>query len=139
QRALRFRRPGAYQVQAAIAALHAEAATAAATDWQQIAALYGELARLQPTPVVRLNHAVAVAMAGGVGEGLTLRERIGASGELDRYHLYHAARADLSRRLGRNEDAAKAYQEALALTFNAIERRYLRRRLSEVQPRIEKR
>jgi RNA polymerase sigma-70 factor (ECF subfamily) len=136
-KALRFRRPGPYQLQAAIGALHAEATSAAETDWKQIAALYGELARLQPTPVVLLNQAVAVAMAHGLERGLTLVEEIGASGELDKYHLYHAARADLSRRLGRNAEAAEAYRTALTLTFNAVERRYLRRRLAEVDPASE--
>jgi RNA polymerase sigma-70 factor, ECF subfamily len=134
EKAVRLRRPGPYQTQAAISALHAEAAEAAATDWRQIAALYGELARLQPTAVVHLNRAVAIAMAGEMEKGLALIEEIGASGDLDRYHLYHAARADLARRLGRREDAAKAYEDALALTFNAVERRYLRRRLAEVRP-----
>jgi RNA polymerase sigma-70 factor, ECF subfamily len=138
-RALSLRRPGPYQLQAAIAAVHAEAATVADTDWKQIAALYAELARLQPTVVVALNHAVAVAMSGEMERGLALIDEIGASGELDRYYLYHAARADLFRRLGRREEAAKAYNAALALTFNAVERRYLRRRLAEVQSRIEAR
>jgi RNA polymerase sigma-70 factor, ECF subfamily len=139
EKALRLRSPGPYQLQAAIAAVHAEAATVADTDWKQIAALYAELARLQPTVVVALNHAVAVAMSGEMERGLALIDEIGASGELDRYYLYHAARADLFRRLGRREEAAKAYNAALALTFNAVERRYLRRRLAEVQSRIEAR
>jgi len=136
ERALQLGRAGPYQVQAAIGAVHAETPAAEATDWRQIAALYGELARMQPTAVVLLNRAVAVAMAGELEKGLALVEQVGSTGDLDRYHLYHAARADLARRLGRNEDAAKAYQEALALTFNAVERRYLRRRLAEVQSRI---
>ncbi|HKF43776.1 MAG TPA: RNA polymerase sigma factor [Thermoanaerobaculia bacterium] len=136
ERALQLGRAGPYQVQAAIGAVHAETPAAEATDWRQIAALYGELARMQPTAVVLLNRAVAVAMAGELEKGLALVENVGSTGDLDRYHLYHAARADLARRLGRNEDAAKAYQEALALTFNAVERRYLRRRLAEVQSRI---
>ena len=139
EKALQLGRAGPYQVQAAIAAVHAEASAAEATDWKQIAALYGELARLAPTAVVLLNRAVAVAMAGEMERGLALIEQIGSTGDLDRYHLYHAARADLARRLGRNEDAAKAYQDALALTFNAVERRFLRRRLAEVQSRIEAR
>ena len=139
EKAIRLGRPGTYQIQGAISALHAEAPSAAQTDWAQISALYGELARLQPTAVVALNRAVAIAMAGDIERGLALIAEIGSSGDLDRYHLYHAARADLSRRLGRDEDAATAYREALALTFNAVERRYLRRRLAEVQSRIEKR
>jgi RNA polymerase sigma-70 factor (ECF subfamily) len=132
ERAL-LRRPGPYSLQAAIAALHAEAASGADTDWKQIAALYQELARVQPTAVVLLNRAVAIAMSGEMEQGLALIDEIGSSGELDRYYLYHAARADLARRLGRREEAAKAYQASLALTFNAVERRYLRRRLAEVQ------
>ncbi|MGH9482796.1 MAG: RNA polymerase sigma factor [Terriglobales bacterium] len=133
ERALRLEGVGPYRLQAAIAALHAQAAAPAATDWPQIAALYQRLARLQPTPVVRLNHAVAVAMSQGYAAGLDLVEQLGADGELADYHLYHAARADLLRRLGRNPDAAAAYRQALALTANAVERRYLRRRLGEVE------
>jgi RNA polymerase sigma-70 factor (ECF subfamily) len=139
EKALRLKRPGPYQLQAAIAAVHAEAAAVGDTDWNQIAALYAELARLQPTAVVALNHAVAVAMSGEMERGLALIDEIGSSGDLDRYYLYHAARADLLRRLGRREEATRAYNAALALTFNAVERRYLRRRLAEVQPRIEAR
>jgi RNA polymerase sigma-70 factor, ECF subfamily len=127
--ALRAQRPGPYQLQAAVAALHAQAPIAEATDWPQIAALYGQLVRLTPTPVVALNHAVAVAMARDLGEGLALVDRIGAVGELDRYPLFHAARADLLRRLGRAPEAAAAYERASALTTNAVEREYLRRRL----------
>ena len=133
EKALRLRRPGPYPLQAAIAALHAEASSGADTDWKQIAALYQELARVQPTAVVLLNGAVAIAMSGELERGLALIDEIGSSGELDRYYLYHAARADLARRLGRRDEAAKAYQASLALTFNAVERRYLRRRLAEVQ------
>jgi len=128
--ALRLRRIGPYQLQAAIAALHAEAAAAAETDWPQIAALYGELARLQPSPVVRLNRAVAVGMAEGPRRGLALIDELGISGELDRYHLYHAARADMLRRLGSFEAAAEAYRRALALMANGVERAYLERRLA---------
>jgi len=128
--ALRLRRIGPYQLQAAIAALHAEAAAAAETDWPQIAALYGELARLQPSPVVRLNRAVAVGMAEGPRRGLALIDELGISGELDRYHLYHAACADMLRRLGSFEAAAEAYRRALALMANGVERAYLERRLA---------
>ena len=131
-RALRMRAPGPYQLQAAIAALHDRAATPDATDWPQIVALYGELERRTPSPVVALNHAVAVAMAEGVEAGLARIEQIAASGFLEDYPYLHAARADLLRRLGRFEDARVAYDRALGLTANAAERRYLRRRLVEV-------
>jgi RNA polymerase sigma-70 factor, ECF subfamily len=128
--ALRMGRIGPYQLQAAIAALHAEAKDAAETDWPQIAALYRELARLNPSPVVLLNGAVAVAMSEGPGRGLALIDALGASGELDRYHLFHAARADMLRRLGSFEAAAEAYRRALALIGNDVERAYLERRLA---------
>ena len=128
--AMRMGRIGPYQLQAAIAALHAEATDPAETDWPQIAALYRELARLNPSPVVLLNGAVAVAMSEGPGRGLALIDTIGASGELDRYHLFHAARADILRRLGSFEDAAEAYRRALALIGNDVERAYLERRLA---------
>jgi RNA polymerase sigma-70 factor (ECF subfamily) len=130
--ALRAQRPGPYQLQAAVAALHSQAVTAHATDWPQIAALYGELVRLTPTPVVALNHAVAVAMARGVGEGLALVDRLGALGGLDGYPLFHAARADLLRRSGQPAEAATAYERALALTTNTVEQEYLRRRLKSL-------
>lgn len=123
-RALAHRRPGPYQLQAAIGALHLEDET----DWHQIAALYAELARLEPTPVVELNRAVAVAMADGPERGLELIDRI----ELPGYHLLHAARADLLRRLERREEAAAAYREALALGMNATERAFLEHRLAEM-------
>jgi RNA polymerase sigma-70 factor, ECF subfamily len=136
ERALRRRHIGPYQLQAAIAAVHAEAATAAHTDWKQIAALYRELALLQPSATIALNHAVAIAMSEGVNQGLALLDAVGSSGTLDSYHLYHAARADLLRRLSRNAEAIEAYRHALSLTANAVERRYLRRRLSELgEPR----
>ena len=128
--AMRMGRIGPYQLQAAIAALHAEARDPAETDWPQIAALYRELARLNPSPVVLLNGAVAVAMSEGPGRGLALIDTLGASGELDRYHLFHAARADILRRLGSFEDAAEAYRRALALIGNDVERAYLERRLA---------
>ncbi len=130
--ALRRGRAGSYQVQAAVAALHMEAATADATDWAQIAALYGILARMQPDPVVRLNHAVAVAMSEGPAAGLALLDVIEAEGGLEKYHLLDAARADLLRRLGSTDAAAEAYRRALNLTENEVERRYLERRLREV-------
>jgi RNA polymerase sigma-70 factor, ECF subfamily len=128
-RALSFRQPGPYQVQAAIAALHTRAASADETDWRQIAALYGELARMTPSVVVDLNRAVALAMADGPEVGLGLVDRIEG---LDRYHLFHSTRADLLRRLGRNDEAAEAYERALELAGTATERDFLERRLSEV-------
>ena len=130
--ALRLGRSGPYQLQAAIAACHATAPRAAATDWVQIAALYGELAEVVASPVVRLNRAVAVAMADGPAAGLELVEALEASGELAEYHLLPATRADLLRRLRRPEDAAAAYREALELVSTDAERRYLARRLAEV-------
>ena len=130
--ALRRRRPGPYQVQAAIAALHAQARRPEETDWKQIAGLYATLMRLAPTPVVALNRAVAVAMSGRLETGLDLIDALRADGRLDRYHLLHAARADLLRRLVRYDEAAAAYRAALALAANASERRYLTRRLAEV-------
>ena len=130
--ALRRRRPGPYQVQAAIAAVHAQARCPQETDWKQIAGLYATLMRLTPTPVVALNRAVAVAMSGRLETGLELIEALRADGRLDRYHLLHAARADLLRRLVRYDEAAAAYRAALALAANTSERRYLTRRLAEV-------
>jgi RNA polymerase sigma-70 factor (ECF subfamily) len=127
-----MRRPGTYQLQAAIAALHDEAQDATATDWPQIAQLYGELHRLQPTPVVALNRAVAVAMAGAPSDGLRLLDEVEADGSLDKYHLLYAARADLLRRDRRFADAAAAYRRTLELCTNDVERRYLERRLREV-------
>jgi RNA polymerase sigma-70 factor (ECF subfamily) len=135
EQALRMRRPGPYQVQAAIAALHARAASPEQTDWAQIAALYGVLARMTPSPVVELNWAVAVAMAEGIEAGLGRIERLGSSRELEGYHLYHAARADLLRRLGRGGEAAEAYRRALEGVATEPERRYLLRRLCEVDER----
>ncbi|MGO8818209.1 MAG: RNA polymerase sigma factor [Terriglobia bacterium] len=131
--ALRLGRIGPYQLQAAIAALHAEAATASETDWGQIAALYRELKRIHPSPIVALNHAVAVALSQGLETGLRLIDELGASSELASYHLYHAARADLLRRLGQSREAGEAYRRALTLTANAVERRFLRRRLAEME------
>ncbi|MFI7679036.1 RNA polymerase sigma factor [Actinophytocola sp. NPDC049390] len=130
--ALAVRRSGPYQVQAAIAACHATARDAAATDWPQIAALYTELARLAPSPVVDLNRAVAVAMAEGISAGLALVDELAESGKLAGYHLLPATRADLLRRDGRPAEAATCYEQALELAPTDAERRYLRRRLSEL-------
>jgi RNA polymerase sigma-70 factor, ECF subfamily len=128
--ALAARRLGPYQVQAAIAALHARAPRPEDTDWPQIAALYGMLAAMSPTPVVELNRAVAVAMADGPERGLPMV--VALADELDGYHLFHATRADLLRRLGRNDEAAEAYRRALALVIAPTERAFLERRLAEV-------
>jgi RNA polymerase sigma-70 factor (ECF subfamily) len=128
-RALRLGRPGRYQVQAAVAALHGVAARPEDTDWPQIALLYERLAEIQPTPVVALNRAAAVAMAEGPERGLELMEPL--ADDLDRYHLFHSARADLLRRLGRHEESAESYRRALALVSNEVERRFLERRLGE--------
>lgn len=122
--------PGPYALQAAIAALHASAATAAETDWPQIAALFGELARRQPSAVVALNQAVAIAMARGPAAGLPLVDQL--AGELDGYHLWHAARGDLLRRLDRRVEALAAYRAALALVGSEPERRFLARRIAEL-------
>ena len=129
--ALREGGAGFYAVQAAIAALHAEAPRAEDTDWRQIAVLYALLLRLHPSPVIALNRAVAVAMTGDIDRGLRLLEDIEARRELVGYHLLPAAKADLLRRLGRTDEAAVAYREALALVTPAPERRYLERRLLE--------
>jgi RNA polymerase sigma-70 factor (ECF subfamily) len=127
--ALAMRRAGPYQLQAAIAACHATAPDVDSTDWQQIAALYTELARLAPSPIVDLNRAVAVAMADGIGAGLALVDEIAASGRLDGYHLLPATRADLLRRAGRTAEARAAYEEAHQLAPTDAERRYLSERL----------
>ena len=129
EQSLRSRRIGPYALQAAIAAVHAEAATAAVTDWPQIAGLYDVLMRVEPTPVVELNRAVAIAMRDGPAAGLALIDAILARGELCDYHLAHSARADLLRRAGRTDEAAEAYGRALALTAQEPERRFLLRRL----------
>jgi RNA polymerase sigma-70 factor (ECF subfamily) len=125
-------RAGSYQIQAAIAAVHSEAGTAEETDWDQIVALYNELMRINSSPVVALNRAAAVAMSDSIEAGLKLIEDLGAAGTLDQYYLFHAAQADLLRRLNRREEAATAYQRALLLTTNHVERQYLRKRLAEV-------
>jgi RNA polymerase sigma-70 factor (ECF subfamily) len=131
-RALATQGFGVYTLQAAIAAVHAEAPTAAATDWRQIAALYDVLARAEPSPVVELNRAVAVAMRDGPRAGLELIDSILRRGDLAGYHLAHAARADLCRRLGRADDARESYRRALALARQEPERRFLERRLREM-------
>jgi RNA polymerase sigma-70 factor (ECF subfamily) len=131
-RAMRMRRVGSYQIQAAISALHDDAATAAETDWPQIAALYRVLGGMAPSPVVELNRAVAVAMADGPAAGLAIVDGIATAGQLDDYPYLHSTRADLLRRLGHAADAAVAYRRAITLTSNAPEREYLERRLSEL-------
>ena len=128
--AVAMRRPGAYQVQAAIAALHAQAPRPEDTDWPEIATLYRVLKSMSPSPVVELNWAVAVAMADGPDAGLALMAAL--TNDLDRYHLFHAARADLLRRSGRTDEAKAAYRRALELVTNPIERKYLQRRVSQV-------
>jgi RNA polymerase sigma-70 factor (ECF subfamily) len=130
--AMRRGRPGPFQIQAAIAALHAEPESAAATDWRQIALLYGELARYLASPVVELNRAAAVAMVNGPEAGLRLLDGIAQEGALSGYHVYHATRADLLRRAGRQAEAAVAYRRTLELCQNEVECRYLQRRLSEI-------
>jgi len=130
ERALESRRFGPYTVQAAIAAVHAEATTPDGTDWAQIVGLYDVLARATPSPVVNLNRAVAVAMRDGPEAGITLIDAILADGDLTNYHLAHAARADFLRRLGRTDDARAAYERALALTRQEPERRFLEGRLA---------
>jgi len=132
EQTLREARPGPYAVQAAIAALHAQARRPEETDWRQIAALYDVLLRLHPSPVVELNRAVAVAQAEGLEQGLRLLDDLEKGGELAAYHLLPAARADLLKKLGRSEEAAAAYRRALSLVANEPERRFLERRLAEV-------
>jgi RNA polymerase sigma-70 factor (ECF subfamily) len=128
--ALSEHRLGPFQLQAAIAAVHAEAVTASDTDWRQIAALYGELTAINPSPVVELNRAVAVGMHAGLQQGLDLIDRLAAA--LTHYHLFHAARADLLRRLGRKQAAREAYERALELTANAMERAYMQQRIKSL-------
>jgi len=125
-------RVGPYQLQAAIASLHDEAPTSAATDWAQIAALYRILGEMLPSPVVELNRAVAVAMADGPAPGLALVDRLAAGGQLDDYPYLHSTRADLLRRLDRRAEAAAAYRRALELTANAPERAFLEGRIAEL-------
>ena len=133
QAALSLHRVGNYQLQAAIAAVHAEAKHADKTDWPQIVALYGELMRLTSSPVVALNHAAAVSMSEGPEQGLRLLEAAGAGGVLENYYLFHASRADLLRRLDRFDEAAVAYTAALSLTTNRVEQNYIHKRLAELK------
>jgi RNA polymerase sigma-70 factor, ECF subfamily len=132
--AVRLRHPGPYQVMAAIAASHASAPNADATDWAEIAVLYGRLSQMIPSPVIALNRAVAVAMADGPAAGLRLVEQLEQSGALSGYYLLPATQADLLRRLGRSDEAAAAYRQALELAPTDAERRYLTRRLGEISP-----
>jgi RNA polymerase sigma-70 factor, ECF subfamily len=127
-------RPGPFALQAAIAAVHCRSARPEDTDWRQILALYNLLERVQPSPIVSLNRAVAVAMAEGPQPALALIDSLSATTDLENYHLLHAARADLLRRIGSSTEAAKSYRRALSLVTNESERRYLERRLREVQP-----
>jgi len=133
EQALKSRRFGPYSLQAAIAAVHANAGNAVSTDWTQIVALYEGLMRIEPSPVIELNRAVAVAMRDGPADGLSLVDAILERGELRAYHLAHATRADLCRRLGRTAEARMAYQQALGLARQEPERRFLERRLRELQ------
>ena len=133
EQALGSRRFGPYSLQAAISAVHAEAPSAGATDWAQIVALYDVLQRMDPSPVVELNRAVALAMRDGPAAGLPLIEELLRKGDLRQYHLAHAARADLCRRLGKNEQAVASYREALSLARQEPERRFLQRRLAELK------
>jgi RNA polymerase sigma-70 factor (ECF subfamily) len=132
ERSLGSRRVGPYAIQAAIAAVHANAASAEATDWDEIVGLYDVLRRTDPSPVVELNRAVAVAMRDGPAAGLALVDAILARGDLADYHLAHAARADLCRRLGQTAQARASYQRAVSLARQAPERRFLERRLAEL-------
>jgi RNA polymerase sigma-70 factor (ECF subfamily) len=131
--ALRAGGPGRYALQAAIAALHAEAARAEDTDWRQIAGLYRELLARHPTPIIALNHAIAVAEARGAEEGLRHLDDLDARGELPTYHLLPAARAQLLARLGRREEAAASWRRALSLVTNEPERRFVLRELAKIE------
>jgi RNA polymerase sigma-70 factor, ECF subfamily len=133
QRALNSQRFGSYTLQAAIAAVHSQAASVAATDWSQIVLLYDALARIDASPVVELNRAVAIAMRDGPEAGLRLIDVLVADGKLAGYHLAHAARADLCRRLGKTAEARSSYEKALALTQQEPERRFLENRLKELK------
>jgi RNA polymerase sigma-70 factor (ECF subfamily) len=133
EEALKSRRFGAYTLQAAIAAVHAEAASVAATDWRQIVALYDRLVEMQPSPVVRLNRAVAIAMRDGPAAGLTQIDAVLKDGELSEYYLAHSARADMCRRLGRTVEARASYEKALALTQQEPERHFLEERIRQLK------
>jgi RNA polymerase sigma-70 factor (ECF subfamily) len=129
------RETGPFAIQAAIAAVHCQARRAAETDWPQIVRLYGVLEQIQPSPIISLNRAVAVAMVDGPERALALIDRLGAGGDLENYHLLHAARADMLRRMGSAKEAAKSYERALTMVTNESERRFLERRLREVTSR----
>ena len=133
EKALGSRRFGPYSLQAAISAVHAEAASTAATDWAQIVGLYDVLLRMDPSPVISLNRAVAVAMRDGPAAGLALVDELFAQDELADYHLAHAVRADLCRRLGNNAEARGSYERALSLARQEPERRFLKQRLAELK------
>src|SRR6266496_3675402 len=133
ERALKSHRFGSYTLQAAIAAVHAEAESAAGTDWRQIVALYNRLVRIQPSPVVELNRAVAIAMRDGPEAGLTLIDAVLEHGDLANYYLAHSARADMYRRLGRTAEARSAYEKALALTQQEPERQFLQERIRQLK------
>ncbi|HJX92169.1 MAG TPA: RNA polymerase sigma factor [Pyrinomonadaceae bacterium] len=132
ERALLQGRVGPYQLQAAIAAVHAEASSAEKTDWAQITALYRELMRLNPSPIIALNHAAAVTMLEGPEAGFRLIEGVGRSGKLENYYLFHAARADVLRRLKRFAESTTAYERAIELTTNEVERKFMRRRIEKI-------
>jgi RNA polymerase sigma-70 factor (ECF subfamily) len=132
EQALRAPRVGPYAIQAAIAALHARAASSGETDWRQIASLYALLLERAPSAIVELNHAVAVAMVDGPEQGLLLVEAIAARGELRDYHLLHSVRADLLRRVGKIDQARRAYKTALGLTLLEPERRFIERRIKDL-------
>jgi RNA polymerase sigma-70 factor (ECF subfamily) len=133
KQALESRRFGAYTLQAAIAAIHAEAQSTTATDWRQIVALYNQLVRIQPSPVVHLNRAVAIAMRDGPEAGLKHIDALLKRGGLTNYYLAHSARADLCRRLGRTDEARAAYEKALALTQQEPERQFLQERIRQLK------
>ena len=133
EKALKSRRFGSYTLQAAIAAVHAEAESVAATDWRQIVALYNRLLEIQPSPVVQLNRAVAIAMCDGPEAGLTLIDAVLENGGLENYYLAHSARADMYRRLGRTAEARASYEKALALTQQEPERQFLQERIRQLK------
>ncbi len=132
QQSLSSQRAGPYTLQAAIAAVHAQAPAAAATDWARIATLYDLLLRIEPSPIIELNRAVAIAMRDGPAAGLDLIDALLSRGDLSDYHLAHAARADLCRRLGKTADAKKSYERALSLARQDPEKRFLEQRLREL-------
>jgi len=133
EKALQSRRFGAYTLQAAIAAVHAQADSVAATDWRQIVALYDRLLQIQPSPVVRLNRAVAIAMCEGPEAGLAEIDDLLAHGDLANYYLAHSVRADMYRRLGRTDEARASYEKALALTQQQPERQFLQERIRQLK------